>query len=91
MNVAGFDTNINHPGLEKLEHDLAQRFAAGVTVPLDGTEAEAARSVTQQLQAMGATPDRVAVHNVVRQARQNGQSRLVKAKRDGHWVLVAAG
>lgn len=60
---------INPDAIKKLEQDLAKRFASGVKVPLGGTEAEAIRSVNDQLRKLGAVPNEAAVRKLVREKR----------------------
>lgn len=65
------DFEINEAGIEKLTHDLEQRFSAGIQIPLEGSEADAIRSVKEQLEKMGLTPDDSAVEKLVREARES--------------------
>lgn len=61
---------INQAGLNKLQHDLERQFAAGVQVPLGGSEAEAVESVKDQLRKMGAAPNEAEVQRIVRDVRK---------------------
>ncbi|SDE28398.1 hypothetical protein SAMN04488581_3767 [Mycolicibacterium neoaurum] len=59
---------INKTALKKIEKDVNKRLP-GVQVPLEGTEADAIRSVKDQLKKMGATPNDSAVRKLVHEAR----------------------
>ncbi|OBF42575.1 hypothetical protein A5719_03350 [Mycolicibacterium peregrinum] len=61
---------INQAGMRQLQRDLEKRMSAGIRVPLDGSEADAIRSVKDQIKKMGATPDDAEVRKMVREARQ---------------------
>jgi hypothetical protein len=69
MGVADFKFEINKAGMEQLQRDLEEKFSGGVQVPLDGSEEDAVRSVIEQLQSMGVTPNDANVREIVRQAR----------------------
>ncbi|WP_139809358.1 hypothetical protein [Mycobacterium avium] len=64
-----FKFKINKAGMEQLQRDMEEKFAGGVRVPLDGSEENAVRSVIEQLQSMGVTPNDANVREIVRQAR----------------------
>ncbi|MFN6544743.1 hypothetical protein [Mycolicibacterium nivoides] len=61
---------INRADMRQLQRDLEKSLSSGVRVPLDGSEADAIRSVKDQLKKMGATPDDGEVRKIVRKARQ---------------------
>jgi hypothetical protein len=63
------DFKINKAGMEKLEQDLERQFSGGIQIPAGGSEAEAVRSVKDQLRNMGATPNDAEVRKMVREAR----------------------
>ena len=67
--MADFNFEINKAGMEQLQRDLEEKFSGGVQVPLDGSEEDAVRSVIEQLQSMGVTPNDANVREIVRQAR----------------------
>lgn len=55
----------------EIERQLEERFADGLRVPLDVSEAEAVQSVKDQLMRMGVTPnDDSEIQRIVRQARE---------------------
>lgn len=60
---------INKGALKQLEQAAAKHFSAGVKVPLDGTEADAIRSVSNQLRRKGTVPNAAAVRKLVRDTR----------------------
>jgi hypothetical protein len=64
------DFRINKAGMKKLERDLEKQFSGGIQIPLDGSEAEAIRSVKDQLNNMGVTPNDSEVQKMVRDARE---------------------
>lgn len=59
----------NKAGMAKLQRDLENKFSGGVQVPAGGSEADAVKSVKDQLKAMGVTPNDAAVAKMVRDAR----------------------
>jgi hypothetical protein len=67
--VAKFE--INTAGMQKLARDLEKKFSAGIRIPLDGSEADAIRSVKDQLKEMGLAPNDAEVEKYVRDARQS--------------------
>ncbi|BBY33354.1 hypothetical protein [Mycolicibacter minnesotensis] len=61
---------INEAGMRQLQRDLEKRVASGVEIPSGGSEADAIRSVKDQLKKMGLTPDDQGVRQMVRAARK---------------------
>ncbi|APE17771.1 hypothetical protein BOH72_23420 [Mycobacterium sp. WY10] len=64
----GFE--INEAGMAQLQQELEQHFSGGLQVPLGGSEEDAIRSVKEQLEALGATPDHAEVERMVRETRE---------------------
>lgn len=60
----------NKAGMDKLKRDLEKKFSGGVRVPAGGSEADAVKSVKDQLKKMGVTPNDSAVAKMVRDARR---------------------
>jgi hypothetical protein len=57
--------------MANLKRELEERFADGLQVPLNVSEAEAIQSVKDQLMSMGVTPnDDSEIQKIVRQARE---------------------
>jgi hypothetical protein len=65
------DFKINKAGTKKLEQDLEKQFSDGIQIPVGGSEAEAVRSVKDQLKKMGATPNDSEVRKMVRDTRKS--------------------
>jgi hypothetical protein len=63
------DFKINKAGMDKLQRDLEEQFSAGIQIPADGSEDDAIRSVKDQLEQMGVTPNDSEVRKMVRDVR----------------------
>jgi hypothetical protein len=59
----------NEAGMRQLQRDLEAKFSGGLRVPADGSEEDAVRDVTAQLEALGATPNEAEVRRIVRENR----------------------
>ncbi|ORB01101.1 hypothetical protein BST33_10050 [Mycolicibacter minnesotensis] len=68
--AAKVEFKINEAGMRQLQRDLEKRVASGVEIPSGGSEADAIRSVKDQLKKMGLTPDDQGVRQMVRAARK---------------------
>lgn len=58
-------------GLEGLQRQLEMQFSDGLQVPLDGSEEDAIRSVTDQLRIMGVMSNDEEVVKIVRKPRDS--------------------
>jgi len=67
--VVDFNFEINEAGMQQLQQELEEKFAAGLQVPLDGDEETAVQSVLDQMSSMGITPNESEVRKIVRDAR----------------------
>ncbi|WP_062894950.1 hypothetical protein [Mycobacterium avium] len=69
--MVDFNFELNKAGIEQFERDLQERFSAGIQIPLGGSEDDAIRSVKDQLEKMGVTPNDSEVQKLVREARES--------------------
>jgi hypothetical protein len=65
----GMKFEIDTAGIKKLVRDLEERVSDGIEIPLGGSDAEAIRSVTDQLKNVGITPNDTEIAKMVRDAR----------------------
>jgi hypothetical protein len=65
------DFEINEEGMQQLAQELEAQLPP-ISVPLEGSEADAVQSVKEQLIAMGAEPnDDAEIAQIVREARES--------------------
>ena len=64
------DFKINKAGMKKLEQDLEKKLSVEIQIPAGGSEADAVRSVKEQIKKTGATPNDSEVRKMVRDARK---------------------
>lgn len=63
----------NEDGLSELQRQLEEQFSGGLDVPLGGSEEDAIRSVKEQLDAMGVTPNDAEIAKIVHDVRESNQ------------------